>query len=213
MPHEPLSITFFKTAFSMSGLAGLTLPRSSGEPVALHAAAAAKRRRPAVSSILLEGLPEEELEHLGDASDGAQRAFAHARAHVDCHVIGFEECASACILTCMAPVQRLALCEQCERYAQVLVALATSACDGMRFCARTALSQGLCATACWHGRCLHALMIDGKAGYCLKFFCICQNTSESPARVLHAVCGVVTVLYAMQVLRTCLARAGLQQKL
>jgi hypothetical protein len=51
MPHEPLSITFFKTAFSLSGLVGHSLPCSIPEEQL--------PRRPPLSSLLLEGLDEE----------------------------------------------------------------------------------------------------------------------------------------------------------
>jgi hypothetical protein len=49
MPHEPLSITFFKNAFSQANLVGLTLPHTTPE----------ERPRRRVSPVVLEGLQEE----------------------------------------------------------------------------------------------------------------------------------------------------------
>lgn len=68
LPHEPLSITFFKTAFSMSGLVGLSLPHSIPEGKAY--------RRPAVSSILLEGLKEETSENIVASEGGVMLSVA-----------------------------------------------------------------------------------------------------------------------------------------
>jgi hypothetical protein len=72
LPHEPLSITFFKTAFSITGLVGLTVPGTIEEE---GEAAAAERGAP-VSSLLLDGIaPSRQLsdDKEGSRLDGATR--------------------------------------------------------------------------------------------------------------------------------------------
>jgi hypothetical protein len=54
MPHEPLSITFFKNAFSQASLVGLTLPQTTPEG----------RVRRRLSPVVLEGLEEESSQAL-----------------------------------------------------------------------------------------------------------------------------------------------------
>lgn len=72
MPHEPLSITFFKTAFQGGGgaAASLALPHSLPER---PAGAAPRRPVGATARLPLEGLPEE-----AEAEAEAEALFADA---------------------------------------------------------------------------------------------------------------------------------------
>ena len=64
MPHEPLSITFFKTAFSQANLVGLSLP---------HTVPDGRSHRRGLSPNLLEKLDEETSQAL-ELSDSALRS-------------------------------------------------------------------------------------------------------------------------------------------
>lgn len=63
MPHEPLSITFFKTAFSQANLVGLSLP---------HTVPDGRNNRRALTPNMLEKLDEETSQAL-ELTDSASR--------------------------------------------------------------------------------------------------------------------------------------------